>query len=719
MERIKPLLKAALNDESGDEAIWKSAYFAAIETTPPPFPLSTAQTPLKRNADCVVNSTECRPDMDPILKEELKHIYVNVPDFEETFFEGVVGLKPAAKAVFKNCKKGKTPLYSEKSGWKEWPQSAEEQAVLKWLKMLIPKLTNFSKRCKFATKDRRLFALPNKTLQPSTARRKLDVGFVEHPKVDKHCNWSHILVAGELKRNPTADIPSGSWLDLGTHVREMFANQDTRRFVLGFTLCGSFMRLWEFDRLGAIGSASFDINQDGLRFVSIILGFLSMNEEQLGFDPTIITADGKRFIQIERNGQQERLIIDGLIKPARCIVGRATTCWKAHREGDDSGTTLVIKDSWQYTERHEEGELIREATEKNVVNVARYYHHETVSVGNKDDDVQGNVRKSLEISQGEKRKLEEDSIPWKSLITPPPTTATTTTTTTGHKRSSSQIDAPVPSSKRTRLTPPVRNRPTSLARNRVHRRVIVRDYGKPIYKASSRGALLAAFEGCIEGCKSLHKNAGLLQRDISINNLIMNEEEGNLSWKSFVIDLDLAIKDQREGPSGADGRTGTRAFMAIGVLLGEDHSLLHDLESFFWVLFWVCVHYNGPNETRVVKRFERWNYMDMEDLAGVKKVAVDDERHFLKIAQENFTPYYQPLICWVNKLRRVVFKRSRRSNHSMYSNMMEILRAAQVAEAAQATEAAKAATAAQTATVAQGTHGMTRRSQGLTRQTSQ
>ena len=111
--------------------------------------------------------------------------------------------------------------------------------------------------------------------------------------------------------------------------------------------------------------------------------------------------------------------------------------------------------------------------------------------------------------------------------------------------------------------------------------------------------------------------------------------------------------------------------------------------------------------------------MDMEDLARLKKVTVDDEQNFLKIAQENFTPYYQPLIYWVNKLRRVVFKRSRRSNHSMYSNMMEILRAAQVAEAAQATEAAKAATAVQTATIAQGTYGMTRRSQGLTRQTSQ
>ena len=122
-----------------------------------------------------------------------------------------------------------------------------------------------------------------------------------------------------------------------------------------------------------------------------------MNEEQLGFDPTIMTAGSKRFIQIERNGQQERLIIDELVKRSPSIVGRATTCWKAHREGDDLWTPLVIKDSWQYPERPQEGEMIREATEKGVVNAARYYYHETVSVGNQDDDVESNVRKGLDI----------------------------------------------------------------------------------------------------------------------------------------------------------------------------------------------------------------------------------------------------------------------------------------------------------------------------------
>ncbi|KAK0737995.1 hypothetical protein B0T18DRAFT_296162, partial [Schizothecium vesticola] len=47
---------------------------------------------------------------------------------------------------------------------------------------------------------------------------------------------------------------------------------------------------------------------------------------------------------------------------------------------------------------------------------------------------------------------------------------------------------------------------------------------------------------------------------------------------------------------GAKGKTGTITFMAIGALLGEQHSFMHDLESFFWVLFWICIHRNGPGK---------------------------------------------------------------------------------------------------------------------------
>jgi hypothetical protein len=50
------------------------------------------------------------------------------------------------------------------------------------------------------------------------------------------------------------------------------------------------------------------------------------------------------------------------------------------------------------------------------------------------------------------------------------------------------------------------------------------------------------------------------------------------------------------------GKTGTRAFMPIAQLLGDELSFVDSLESFFWVLFWICIHFNGPDNTgRVVK----------------------------------------------------------------------------------------------------------------------
>ena len=42
-------------------------------------------------------------------------------------------------------------------------------------------------------------------------------------------------------------------------------------------------------------------------------------------------------------------------------------------------------------------------------------------------------------------------------------------------------------------------------------------------------------------------------------------------------------------------------------------------------------------------------------LAINKKRVVVDEEDFLAIAGDHFSLYYQPLISWVNRLRKVVF----------------------------------------------------------------
>ncbi|KAJ5823622.1 hypothetical protein N7447_005962 [Penicillium robsamsonii] len=140
---------------------------------------------------------------------------------------------------------------------------------------------------------RRPLAQPNILIQGSISERKLDIGFVKDTNAGKNtrCQWSQILVPRELKSNLAADTDSKTWLDLGRYARKVLGAQDTRRFVPGFSICGSFMRLWAFDRLGGVVSERFDINGDGLQSVSTILGFLWMSEEECGFDPTITTRD--------------------------------------------------------------------------------------------------------------------------------------------------------------------------------------------------------------------------------------------------------------------------------------------------------------------------------------------------------------------------------------------------------------------------------------------
>lgn len=677
-DRVKPLLKTALADDLDDIFIWNEVYKSVTESTPPPRPIASSlqQTPWLHNTSSFANSSEYRTDVDRVLKLELGPLYVGLYRFHETYFGRVAGLETASEAVFQKCMEGSNPLFSE--GWSGWPKDANQDNVLSWFAGLCEKLAAFAEGYRSSpTYRRRPVAQPNTPIRGSTAERKMDVGFVDDPKAgkDSRCHWSHILIPGELKSNPSADKASKAWLDLGTYAREVLAAQDNRRFVLGFTICGSLMRIWEFDRLGGIASEQFDINEDGLQFVSTILAFLWMSDEELGFDSTIATEGGRRFVLIKRNGQTERLIIDKLMKRAPCIAGRATTCWKAHRE-EDPQTPFVIKDSWQYTEREEEGELLREATDKGVVNVARYYHHETVFARGEVDEIRSNVRGGLNTMEARNYRPERSVLsPSMSAVGAP--RKGRSNSTAGTKRSSSQTSAYLPPSKRSCSASPTKAG-SDTPPNRVHRRVILRDYGKAIYKASSRSALVAALEGCIEGHESLRK-AGFLHRDISINNLMVNEDDNNPSWPSFLIDLDLTIKEQREGASGARGKTGTRAFMAIGALLGEQHSFMHDLESFFWVLFWICIHYNGPDESRVVPRFEKWNYADTEELAELKKGQVSHERDFIRTAEENFTSYYKPFIPWVNRLRKALFPnggRREREDEGLYARIREIFREA-------------------------------------------
>ncbi|KAI0976761.1 hypothetical protein F4678DRAFT_468899 [Xylaria arbuscula] len=649
--QIKPLLSAVLADpHRSDVEIWEQVS-------------SFPQTPSVCKTSSVVNSSEFRVNMDKILRDELGVMYVDVPNFHEAFFGHIPNLKIASTEIFQNFTDETPPRFQE-GCWTGWPENANQNNVLAWLADLCGQITERAQDYRPRTM-RRPLVRPNNPLDGSVAKRKPGFAFVDGPTADY--DWSHILIPGELKSNPEEDTESRARLDGGRYVKEVFTAQPTRRFVLAFTLCGCWMRLWEFDRLGGIASTKFDIHQEGQLFVSTILGFLWMDDKSLGFNPTVIKSNNQQYINIKRHGTTERLIIDSFIRRTPGVVGRATTCWKAHPDGDKT-KPLVIKDLWQFPEREDEGKLLKEATEQEVKNVARYYSHATVCVGDDDDDIQGNVRKGLDVTKasnyGQERPARSSQLRASSM---------------GLKRSASQIGAPLPPGKRSEGSASSTKPGSQPLPNRVHRRTILCDYGKPIYEASSRVALLKALVGCIEGHESLYK-AGFLHRDISINNLMINEDDENPSWPSFLIDLDLAIETNRLQASGAKEKTGTRAFMAIGVLSGDDHSFMDDLESFFWILFWICIHYDGQGRDRTrVANFDEWNYANSMKLVTLKQGTLS-KKVFYNTISTYFTQHYQPLIPWIVKLRDVVFPNGEsweKEDRRLYEKMIDILREAQ------------------------------------------
>jgi hypothetical protein len=269
VERMKPLLNAVISRES-DEHLWDRVYDAVTESTPPHLPPIVQQTSWLRNTSSFANSSEYRKYADDV-KEELGPIYVGVPGFFEAYFGGIEGLESEAKAMLEICKKGDEPIYHKDNGWKGWPDGAKERNILGWFVNLISHLIELADEHHLLLKTlRRPLAQPDQPLS------LWFIGFVDDPSTrhDSKCYWSQILVPGELKSNPSADTALKTWLDIGRYAREVFASQETRRFVLGFTLCGSRMRLWQFDRLGGIASAPFDIYKDGLQFLSVVLGFL-------------------------------------------------------------------------------------------------------------------------------------------------------------------------------------------------------------------------------------------------------------------------------------------------------------------------------------------------------------------------------------------------------------------------------------------------------------
>jgi hypothetical protein len=153
-------------------------------------------------------------------------VHVGIPGFFKAFFGEVPNLQAAAHAVFERCKTMDNTLYREESGWQGWPEGAKERDVLGWFAEATGQFSDLAAEHQSVSRARRRrLAQPHQLLQGSTAGRKLDISFVDDLSAgaDLKCHWKQILVPGELKSNPLANVASKAWLDLGRYAREVLA----------------------------------------------------------------------------------------------------------------------------------------------------------------------------------------------------------------------------------------------------------------------------------------------------------------------------------------------------------------------------------------------------------------------------------------------------------------------------------------------------------------
>ncbi|KAF8446915.1 hypothetical protein BGX38DRAFT_1330608 [Terfezia claveryi] len=380
--------------------------------------------------------------------------------------------------------------------------------------------------------------------------------------------WDSILVVGEHQSKG-----SQPFTQLARYAEQVFIAQPFRTAVLGIITSNTGPRLtfWRFDRAGAIGSMDLDYQSTSRQLCTIVRCLYAiplLPPEAVGFHISSIITNLPPENSFPLNDSlpwkmrmspatlyEGEALMNSLLFIAPGIVTRGTRVWS----GTLGGTSVAIKYSWRSSTRPPEASLYQLAASHHVIGLATLVAYDTY------EDIAINVRFDH------------------ALVSSP------------------LVDRPI----------------------KIHNRHLTRTILTPIGRAiggenlSPLQVAQGLFAGLV-GHASLYFDGGILHRDVSPYNIIYTNKPqvavhewilgGNreadviggtmMHLHGALIDLDYAIElDSTEGRSSAAAdRTGTYPFIAMGVLgKGEIHRYRHDLESFLYVLLWVCCYPVTPD----------------------------------------------------------------------------------------------------------------------------
>jgi hypothetical protein len=374
-----------------DADIWHAVFelIARTNTTtlPTAFEKAIFDTPLRSSSASQRGIEQTHDEVDQRILEELTgRVYYDVGGFYERYFEGKSWTN-TARDIYEESR----AQYSE-SHWSGWTEPSTQSSFFEWfMKFQDTVLSRL---------DRRYYTSANKVLRGSEADRKLDIFLTPADIVSPNGehDWSNVLVIGEHKQNPDEDRSTKTLLQLAGYTREVFGSQPDRRFVPGFTICGSVMRLWMFDRSGPYSSEKFNIHEEPERFIKVIAGYALMTDAELGLN-TFIKRDGNGKYIVARD--VKIFLEDKPIASTKAIVCRGTTCYRGRRS-DSTKWEYVVKFAWPSDKRQREGELLKMAKERGVTGIAVWFNHEQIAVDGHPDTI-SHFRRNMKF--GTPRKL--------------------------------------------------------------------------------------------------------------------------------------------------------------------------------------------------------------------------------------------------------------------------------------------------------------------------
>ncbi|KAI1271450.1 serine/threonine-protein kinase Sgk2 [Xylaria sp. FL0933] len=661
-QQFRPLL-LSIQRKAADTDVWCAVITVISEVlvSTPPTSVSASvsavqpETPITRSSASREASEETRKLIEADVFYEIKYCtYRDVKGFHEKYFSGCAWTAQA-KQVWERAKS----RYSN-NRWTLLSNAPSGDDITDWWLGMQTELLP----------DRRL-AYYTSTQQnrvgPKTSRQ-LDLFVKERRGVagaDEKHDWKDVLVVGEFKKS-AADGLKSILLQVASAVRNVFAAQPMRRFVHGFTLSGTMMETWVFDRSGAYSGATFDIHEQPETFMLVMCGYLMMTDEELGRDTFLKRRDGGLLITVpaEGGGTDEKLELELNPIPIAyqgAIVCRGTCCFLAKAKGA-TDFDKVVKFSWTSDKRQPEADLLRKANQQGVEGIAKViaYNEEITSVSK--------LREGLTFSTP--HRFRDDSLSKSQasfgFISP---SIGLVGLNSSRKRKSTELSSQ--QSKRSRrhsqlaeittvtyeVQEPrsnsiaLRDEPQTTYDNRIFRALVVSPAGRSIRQFQDPKELLYALRDAIVAHRSLHRDGSILHRDISENNIIITDPAKADGLRGMLIDLDLA-KEEGQGRSGARHRTGTMQFMAIEVLTGTAHTYRHDLEAFFYVLIWLCA-YRAREGQQKSPLLARWHNGTYEQIAQSKRGDMDQGglENLLQLFPENFEPIRR--LC--RKLRDILF----------------------------------------------------------------